>query len=134
MEASNKGLRESRRAVNNAAKSKLNVKNKDDRFEYRIVNDIEDGQRVQQFLDRGWVIDTDTKVGDKKVDKVSSEGSPKQLSVGGGTKAFVMKIPKEVYDIDQDLKEEDLAVTEAGLKPEGTYGSIKLDRSELKRK
>ncbi len=130
MDAANKGLRESRRALNRDAKSKINVKNKDPNFEYRVVNDVNQGQRVQQFLDLGWVIDTDTKVGDKKVDKVSSEGSPKQVSVGQGVKAFVMKIPKEVYQIDQAIKEENLKEIESGLKPEGTYGAIKMDRNK----
>jgi len=133
MEAANKGLRESRRALNRDAKSKINVKNKDPNFEYRVVNDVEEGQRIKQFQELGWVIDIDTKVGDKKVDKVSSEGSPKQISVGQGVKAFVMKIPKEIYKIDQDLKEDDLRQSEAGLKPEGTYGTIKMD-SETRRK
>lgn len=127
MEASNKGLRDSRRALNRDAKSKINVKNKDPNFEYRIVNDVDEGQRVKQFQELGWVIDTDTKVGDKKVDKVSSEGSLKQISVGQGVKAFVMKIPKEIYNMDQELKEEEIKQTETGLKPEGTYGSIKME-------
>lgn len=127
-----KGLRESRRERIADAKRKINVKGKNPDFEYRVVNDIENGQRIQQFLDLGWTIDTKTTAGDKQVNQGSKEGTPNQISVGLGTKAFVMKIPKEIYADDQAIKAEEIDRLEAGLKPSGTYGSIKFDKSEVK--
>lgn len=109
----------------------LTVKGKDPNYVYRIVNDKDD--RVQQFQEAGYVIDTDDSiaVGDKRVNAASSVGSTKQLSVGQGTKAFVMKIKREWYEEDQAVKlhqvnEVERATREKAL--DGTYGKLELSR------
>src|ERR1700752_1670997 len=78
-------------------RNRLSVLGKDANFEYRIVNDTND--RIGQFLDAGWeLVDASAvRVGDRRVDTASSEGSKAQVSVGNDTKAFVMRIKKEWY-------------------------------------
>lgn len=115
----------------NGRRSILGVKGKDPNFEYRIVNDVND--RVNEFLERGYevVTDGDVTVGDKRVGKVSATGSPVEISVGQGTKALLMRIPKEYYEEDQKAKAANIAAIEADIKAEtrkdGNYGSIKFD-------
>ena len=108
----------------------LTVKGKDPAYEYRIVNDVED--RITQFIEAGYEIvqDEAVVVGDKRASSGTSIGSAKQLSVGQGTKAYVMKIPKEWYEEDQRAKQGQIAATEAAIKtPSGSdYGSVKLER------
>lgn len=109
----------------------LTVKGKDPNYEYRIVNDIDD--RVQQFKDAGYeiVADEDAKVGDKRVDSASSLGSGKAISVGQGTKAFLMRQRKEWYDEDQAAKLGHVAEIERATKEkalDGTYGKIEINK------
>jgi len=110
----------------------LTVKGKDPAYEYRIVNDVED--RITQFQEAGYeIVQSDTvEVGDKRASNGTSVGSAKQLSVGQGTKAFVMKIKKEWYEEDQRAKQGQIAATESAIKDPtlngGDYGSTKLSR------
>lgn len=111
----------------------LTVKGKDPNYEYRIVNDVDD--RVTQFQDAGYVIDGDeaVDVGDKRASSGSgyAPGSKKMFSVGGGIKAFVMKIKKEWYDEDQAEKQRKADAQEASIKEKalsGTYGELKISR------
>jgi hypothetical protein len=64
-------------------RNKLTVQGKDPNYVYRIVNDV--GDRIQQFIDAGYEIveAKDVRVGDKRVETASSEGSQAQVSVGG---------------------------------------------------
>lgn len=84
----------------------LSVQGKDPNFEYRFVNDT--GDRVQMFKEAGWepVPAADVKVGDRRVDQASSEGTIAQASVSRNSheKAIVMRIPKEWYEEDQRAK------------------------------
>jgi hypothetical protein len=111
----------------------LTVNGKDPDFHYRIVNDEDD--RIQQFLDAGYeVVDANTvRVGEKRVEKTTPEGTKAQLSVGGGQKAFVMRIKKEWYDEDQKAKADAIAETEASMKQSAldgnNYGKIDITRS-----
>lgn len=125
-EAANKGVRAKTRVRVQGHRGRLNVQGKDPAFEYRIVNDSEEGQRVQQFLDAGWEIDTSKqiKIGENRVNKASAEGTPNQISVGGGLKAYLMRIPKEFYDEDQAIKLQEIDEFEKAIKPDGTYGSV----------
>jgi hypothetical protein len=109
----------------------LTVKGKDPAFEYRIVNDIDD--RISQFKAAGYEIvpDEAASIGDKRVTAATSIGSGKQISVGQGTKAFLMRIPKEWYQEDQALKLGHVAAIEQATKEkalDGTYGDLKLSR------
>jgi hypothetical protein len=106
----------------------LTVKGKEEGYEYRIVNDS--GDRIEMFKDAGWelVDGKDVTVGDRRVDRAGAEGSKAQVSVGGGTKAFVMRIPKELYDEDQKAKNERVNALEETMKKQalsaGDYGKI----------
>jgi hypothetical protein len=110
----------------------LTVAGKDPNFVYRIINDS--GDRVQEFMDAGYelVKDDSVKVGDKKVNKSSSEGSLSQVSVGQGQKAFVVRIKKEWYDEDQATKQLRVDELENSTKAkalDGTYGKLEITRS-----
>jgi len=111
--------------------SKLRVKGKDSNYEYRIVNDIDD--RVHDFIEMDWEIDSDEniRVGSSQVDQTSKLGKVRQLSVGGGFKAVLMRKRKDWYDEDQLAKQEVVNRSEAAMRPnpsEGTYGSVELTR------
>lgn len=109
----------------------LTVKGKDPNYEYRIVNDVED--RVTQFTDAGYefVQDEAVEVGDKRVSSGTNMGSVKQMSVGGGTKAYVMRIKKEWYEEDQRAKLKQVDLQESSIKQkalDGNYGKIEVSR------
>lgn len=110
----------------------LTVTGKDPSYVYRIVNDL--GDRVQEFLDAGYelVESNSVRVGDKRVNQASSEGSISQVSVGQGQKAFVMRIKKEWYEEDQQAKQKTVDQLEATIKEkalDGTYGKLEISRS-----
>lgn len=113
-------------------KNVLTVSGKDPDFQYRIVNDTED--RVSEFEEQGYevVMDNKVQVGDKRVSKASTEGTVKRISVGGGAKAVVMRIPKEWYNEDQAAKQAHVDATESATKKEGldgNYGKIEISRT-----
>ncbi len=120
-----------RRTPINGQRNVLNVRGKDPNYSYRIVNDVDD--RINEFLERGYevVTDEDVKVGDKRVAKPTQSGSAVELSVGGGTKAFLMRIKKEWYDEDQEAKAAKTTEIEnqmkADARKDGNYGSIKIE-------
>lgn len=110
----------------------LTVAGKDANYEYRIVNDS--GDRVQEFLDAGYetVSESSVRVGDKRVNKASAEGSISQISVGQGQKAFVMRIRKDWYQEDQAAKQKHVDQLETTIKEkalDGTYGKLEISRS-----
>ncbi len=95
-------------------RNRLSVKNMDPSYHYRIVNTTDD--RVEQFLEQGYEIDPQSQVGDKQVDVPSPLGSAKQISVGTGTKAVVMRIPKEYFREDQDAKQAEIDALEDSMR------------------
>lgn len=108
----------------------LTVKNKDDGYVYRIVNDVDN--RINQFIEGGWetVLDKDVDIGDKRVNAAKPEGSLAQVSVGNGTKALVMRIRKEWYDEDQAAKSARIDEAEQSMYEDArkdTYGEIKRE-------
>lgn len=105
----------------------LTVKGKDPAYSYRIVNDEPD--RIARFQEGGYelVSDESVKVGDNRVSLPSAEGTVKQMAVGGGRKAYLMRIKKEWYDEDQKAKQkvvDDLEATTKANAMKGTYGTI----------
>ena len=109
----------------------LTVAGKDPNYVYRIINDSAD--RVAEFMEAGYelVANESVKVGDKRVNKSSAEGSVSQLSVGQGQKAYVVRIKKELYDEDQRLKQVRVNELEAATRNkalDGTYGKLELTR------
>ena len=110
----------------------LTVQGKDPGYAYRIVNDS--GDRVEMFKNAGWelVDDKDVRVGDRQVNRASAEGSKAQVSVGGGQKAFVMRIPKDWYEEDQKAKMERVTELEQSMKKQALtsndYGKLEISR------
>lgn len=109
----------------------LNVAGKDPNYEYRIINDS--GDRVQEFLDAGYELvgGDSVRVGDKRVNSASSEGSLAQISVGQGQKGYVVRIKKEWYHEDQMAKQKRVDDLEQATKAkalDGTYGKLEISR------
>lgn len=109
----------------------LSVSGKDPEFHYRVVND--DGDRVNQLLDLGYVIEEAgaVRVGDKRVGNPTPTGSKAEVSVGRGMKAYVMKQRLDWYLEDQAAKQEQVKKSEDATKAEAInngsdYGSLKL--------
>lgn len=94
-------------------RNKLTVENRDPNYHYRVVNDV-DG-RVQDMIDMDYEIVTDAIVGDKRVDNPSTLGSAKQISVGGGVKAIVMRKRKDWHEQDQAEKQRQIDELEATM-------------------
>lgn len=109
----------------------LNAVGKDPNYVYRFVND--DGDRVTQKLEEGYehVPKANVKVGEKRVESASAEGSVTQVSVGQGKKAFLMRIHKDFYAEDQARKQAYVDQTEASTKQQaldGHYGKLEIKR------
>jgi hypothetical protein len=97
----------------------------------RIVNDSENGQRIERFKLAGWSIveDPKTQVGAPEVvNRNVSLGSGVSIAVGSGQRAVLMEIPKDLYDKDQDAKEQRLKLQERSMyeqnKKEGLVGRV----------
>ena len=120
-----------KRASVNGVRNRLNVKNQDPAYMYRIVNDIDD--RVQSLLDVGYEIDTVTKVGDKRAGAPSSApGTPTTVSLGQGDKGVVMRIKKDLYEERKLEKEQLVREREEALQNPtqngADYGKVSLAR------
>ena len=110
----------------------LTVTGKEPGYVYRVVNMT--GDRVNQFLDAGYeLVDSkDVRVGDRRVDAATPEGSQAQVVVnkGDGQKAVVMRIKQEWYDEDQKLKAEEVKKLEQSitqnLAGKADYGQVKI--------
>lgn len=111
-------------------RNKLKVRGTDPNYAYRIVNDIDD--RINDFLDAGWEFDVDEniRVGDSRIDDISKLGKVRQVSVGGGKKAVLMRIRKEFYEDDQQAKQQIVDKSEQAMRPnpDGQYGKIEVSR------
>ena len=113
-----------------ANRSVLSVKGKEPGYEYRIVNDV--GDRVEMFKSMGYevVADDSVQIGERRIANPSREGSPVQVSVGGGTKAFLMRQKAEWYKEDQATKEAQLKDQEQAMRTEAQssmYGKLKIE-------
>lgn len=108
----------------------LTVAGKDPNYHYRIVNDT--GDRVQEMIERGYEIVTDKsiRVGDRRIDVPTAEGTPVKVSVGSGTSGYVMRIKNEWFQEDQQLKAQKVKEMEdsmlAEARQKGDYGKIEV--------
>ena len=124
--------RKSRRTGINKTRNVLTVEGKDPGFEYRIVNDT--GDRITQFEERGYEIvsDSNIRVGDRRIANPTKEGSPIQISVGGGQKAFLMRLKREFYEEDRKAKDALIDEQEKGMLAEAKqiadYGKVTVTR------
>lgn len=109
-----------------SGRNRLEIKNKEPGYRYRIVNDVDD--RVELLQERGYEIDSNARVGavgSKRVDNPTAPGSASYISVGQGTKAVVMRIREEYAREDDAVKAQVVDDTEQTLKrPKADYGSI----------
>lgn len=118
-----------RRSSINGTRNRLNVNTKDPNFVYRIVNDVDN--RIQDFMEMGYelVDNANTKVGDKRVDNPTKEGTPVKISVGQGVQAYLMRQKKEYFEEDQKAKADRIDETESAIKrkatEDGLVGKIK---------
>lgn len=112
-----------------AKRNRLEIKNKEPGYVYRIVNDVDD--RVMLLQEQGYEIVPDAKVGaggNRRVDSASALGSSSSISVGQGTKAVVMRQREEFYREDQETKQSIVDDTEQTMKnPTADYGSIRRE-------
>lgn len=114
----------------------LTVRGKEDGFNYRWVNDVDDGRRMGVFEKAGYeFVEKDgVSVGDITVDVSdrSTRSSVVQQNVGGGVTAFLMRQPTEWYDEDQANKQKDIADREVDMKrklnsgADGGYGNFDI--------
>jgi len=122
--------RKSRRSNINRSRNVLTVLGKEPGYQYRIVND--DGDRITQFEEMGYEIvrDTNVQVGDRRIVNPTGEGSSVQVSVGGGMKAYVMRIKDEFYQEDRAAKDRHINDVEKGLarntNETADYGKISI--------
>ncbi len=110
----------------------LTVEGKDPNYHYRIINDT--GDRVQEFTDAGYeLVDAKSvRIGDKRLNQASSEGTISQVSVGQGEKGYLVRIKKEWYAEDQAAKQSKVQAIEDATKQKalnGTYGKLDISRS-----
>ena len=100
-------------------RNRLDVKNKEPGYVYRIVNDVDD--RVHLMQEQGYELCSKEHVGaigDKRVDNTASIGSTAHFSVGQGTKAVVMRIKDEWFKEDQAVKQQQVDEMEASMNQE----------------
>lgn len=107
----------------------IKQEDKDPDFEYRIVKDKPG--RIDRFLRGGYEIvqQAGLQVGDDTANKVSAEGSPAQIDLGRGEKGYLMRIPKEWYEEDQQAKEQELKSREETMvdtRADGRYGKVEI--------
>lgn len=98
-----------------------------DKFSYRWVND--DADRVAMFKDAGYEIVSAGEAGLEKARIEGGAGADGTISVGNGTKAVLMRQPKEFYTEDQQAKQKRVDETMRAIeKPDldGQYGSINI--------
>ena len=111
-----------------ADRSVLKVKGQEPGYVYRIVNDV--GDRISLLQEQGYEVVTDNAItiGDRRIGKASKDGSPVQVSVGGGVTGFLMRQKQEFYDEDQLYKRQQIEETERAMKKDSgaDYGSLKI--------
>ena len=117
--------RPARKRVGSASRLKFNNLDTEN-FRYRIVNDTPD--RIAMFKDAGYEVVSAEEAGLEKSRLDSGKGTDGLISVGGGTKALLMKQRLDFYEEDQAEKaqvvDNAMAAIEDGPNQEGHYGSV----------
>lgn len=111
-------VRPDRVPVYEANRNKITVEGLDhENFQYRWVNDKEN--RLNVFLQAQWefVPKKGLKAGDGGIDMSSRTTSAMSKGMGGGVVAYLMRIPKDIWQMDQNRKErEEVAALEADMR------------------
>jgi len=112
-------------------RNRLAIQNMEEGFTYRIVNDVDD--RVDYLKGLGYELCSKEQVGaigNKRVDNTSSIGSTAHFSVGQGTKAVIMRIPREYALEDQAAKQTEIDEVEGTMKSDARkaadYGKLEI--------
>lgn len=113
-----------------ANRAPLSVKGFDEKnYQGRFVNDV--GDRIARFLDGGYefVAKDGTSVGETTVDSSSGLDSRVKKPVGQGIYAYLMRLPRELYNEDQKAKQRELdRLDEAIKRPQGAeYGKVSVN-------
>lgn len=113
-------------------RSRLDVRDQDPNFVYRIVNDTPG--RVQELQEQDWEIDTNKDTGQvvqasEGIKAVNSPGSVKKVHVGGGNYAIVMKKRRDYHEEDTALKRAENDKYIQQIKQDITQAGGKLDLS-----
>jgi hypothetical protein len=102
-----------------------------DEYHYHFFNDV--GDRLYNCLEAGYefVDKAGLAVGDKTVEYARGTDSIVSKGVGRGIKAYLMRIPMELYKQDQQAKQLELDAVEEQIrnpsKDNGRYGSVKSE-------
>ena len=116
-------------------KSKLSFSNKDPNYNYRVITDK--GGRLSDAQNGGYefVVDEQT-LGENEVGRGSSIDSRVVANVGTNEDGsvqhgYLMRIPKEFYNEDQKVKQEDITAKEESIntKHEGITGGYNAGAS-----
>ena len=106
------------------SRNRLSFGDQDPNFTYRVINDQDD--RLLQAQEAGYEFVTgDQPLGDKRAAEGGKIDSRISKPVGNGVRGFLMRIPKEYYEEDQNAKMAKVDETEKALKPDarkGEYG------------
>jgi hypothetical protein len=116
-----------------AQRNRLDIKNKEPGYSYRLVNDTDD--RVARFLEAGYEVCSKESVGaigDRRVDSASPLGSTSHFSVGKGVTAVAMRIPEDYAKEDQSIKLKEIEELENTMKGDARkasdYGDFNVTR------
>jgi hypothetical protein len=105
-------------------RNRLSFGKQDPNFVYRVINDQD--ERLQQAQEAGYEFVTgDEPLGDKRAAEGGKIDSRVSKPVGNNTRGYLMRIPKEFYDEDQNAKMGKVDEVEKALKPDkkaGQYG------------
>lgn len=103
-----------------------------DEYVYRFVNDV--GDRIQRLWNEGYefVNKSGHLVGDITVESARGTDSLLKKGVGLGVVAYLMKIPRDLYEEYQAQKEKQNAAADDQIKrsgrEEGRYGGVESAR------
>lgn len=100
----------------------MTVKNKEDGFVYRWVNDTDNGSRIDKFKQAGYEVAPKQEfIGDPTEDDrfaIDGTSSVVKKHVGGGVHAILMRQREEWYSEDQKAKQRHVDELEAEIKRE----------------
>jgi hypothetical protein len=100
-------------------------------YHYRWVNDVD--ERIARLQEDGYTL-VDKKglaAGDITVESARGTDSLMRKGVGRGVVAYLMKIPREIYDAYQAEAQREVDTLEASMREKkggGAYGQIDIER------
>lgn len=98
------------------SRARLSFNNLEEGYMYRVINDVDD--RIKRAEAAGYeFVESDDKLGDVRVADASKMGAKVSKPVGNNVTGYLMRIKKEWYDEDQQLKQKQIDSTESAMKP-----------------